>query len=339
MKFAIFHVDKPYLNDEIFNPDSKLNRDNCLSFYRKLKELLAEIQIELHTQDMIENDILDIVIFADIPKNPSVIHKYPKKCKKIVLIYESEVIKPWNWDKNRHLDFDYIFTWNDDFIDNVKYFKFNFSFDPAGFVPINQEVKKKYDLVLMCGNHVSKHKKSLYHLRKELINFFEKNNDLNFKFWGPGWDKDFRLPALSNRYTKKLLSSFPIIFKNYKNYGGFAKDKIMILRESKFNFCIENATGFNGYITEKIFDCFKGRCIPIYLGPPNIQKFIPSDCYINFSQFKSMSELAAFIKGMTVEDQNAYLKNIDNFVNNLKDSEFTDSHNANNIKNIIQSIV
>ena len=29
------------------------------------------------------------------------------------------------------------------------------------------------------------------------------------------------------------------------------------------------------YVTEKLFDAFAGGCVPIYLGAPNIEAFLP----------------------------------------------------------------
>ncbi len=337
MKTAILYVDRPYLNDQMFNSESFLNRDDCLSFYRELKREFFNIGIELHTQDLVKPEMADVIIFSDVPKNRAVLDSYKIVKTKIVLLYESEVIKPWNWDRNRHEDFDFIFTWNDDIVDNIKYFKFNFSFDLNKLRKQILERHNKYDLVLFCGNHRSNHPNAVYHLRRELINWFEENrSELIFKFWGPGWTHDFKWPVLSNKITRRLFKNFSVFYKRYRNYSGFAKDKISILSEAKFCFCIENAIGFNGYITEKLFDCLRGRCIPIYMGPPNVDLFIPKNCYIDYNKFNSVGDINAYLLNMSSDEYFEKIVAIENFIQGPQAYSFHDTTNVSSISEQIQ---
>ena len=55
-----------------------------------------------------------------------------------------------------------------------------------------------------------------------------------------------------------------------------------VFNKYKFVFVCENSLG-TGYITEKIFNCLFARCIPIYWGCSNIEKFIDKDCFINMN--------------------------------------------------------
>lgn len=71
-------------------------------------------------------------------------------------------------------------------------------------------------------------------------------------------------------------------------------DKIKTISNYKFSLCFEN-TSFPGFITEKIIDCFKAGTIPIYLGTPDITKFIPADTFIDMRKFKSMEKLLSFL--------------------------------------------
>ncbi len=41
-----------------------------------------------------------------------------------------------------------------------------------------------------------------------------------------------------------------------------------------------------GYITEKIWDSFKARSIPIYWGASNIEEYIPINTFIDFRKFE-----------------------------------------------------
>ena len=49
----------------------------------------------------------------------------------------------------------------------------------------------------------------------------------------------------------------------------------------KFIICFENSKT-PGYITEKIFNVFLAKCIPIYDGAPNVTSFINPKSFISF---------------------------------------------------------
>ena len=55
---------------------------------------------------------------------------------------------------------------------------------------------------------------------------------------------------------------------------------LSIFNKYKFIICYENSYS-DGYITEKIFNCFYAKTIPIYNGAPNINNYINSESYIN----------------------------------------------------------
>jgi hypothetical protein len=55
---------------------------------------------------------------------------------------------------------------------------------------------------------------------------------------------------------------------------------INVLNKYKFVICFENSYS-NGYITEKIFNCFFARTIPIYKGDPDVCKYIRPSCFVD----------------------------------------------------------
>ncbi|MCL1721757.1 glycosyltransferase family 10, partial [Vibrio parahaemolyticus] len=55
-------------------------------------------------------------------------------------------------------------------------------------------------------------------------------------------------------------------FYRYKSYKGSVESKTHTLKNYKFCICFENAQMIEGYITEKIFDCFFSATVPIYWG-------------------------------------------------------------------------
>ena len=73
-----------------------------------------------------------------------------------------------------------------------------------------------------------------------------------------------------------------------------------------------------GYITEKIFDCFVAGCVPIYLGAPNIEWYIPKACFIDRNDFESDAALYHFLKNMTEKDYQIYIDHIQRYLMSSK---------------------
>jgi hypothetical protein len=57
-----------------------------------------------------------------------------------------------------------------------------------------------------------------------------------------------------------------------------------VLNRYKFIFVCENSIT-DGYVTEKIFNCYFSRCIPIYFGAKNIEYYFNSNTFINMNDF------------------------------------------------------
>ena len=55
-----------------------------------------------------------------------------------------------------------------------------------------------------------------------------------------------------------------------------------------------------GYITEKLFDCFRAGCVPVYVGPKEIHDYVPADCFIDGRKFATTAALHAHL--LTIDD-------------------------------------
>ncbi|OFZ29753.1 MAG: hypothetical protein A2622_11075 [Bdellovibrionales bacterium RIFCSPHIGHO2_01_FULL_40_29] len=309
MKKACLVVTAPYDKGEIFNPRSRLNRDNCLQFFYDLKLCLAKNGIDLNTQDIHSPEVCDFIIFNEMPK-----YSVPEslKNKAVLLLFESELIRPDNWDLKKHNQFKQIFTWNDSFVDNRKYFKFNFTH--AGGVDFVSFKKKTGFCTLIAGAKSVKHPLELYSKRIEAIRWFEEHDPANFQFFGMGWSMHtFNVPVLS-KILNRLQFLRRAFAKQWPSYHGSVVDKLTTLKKYKFSICYENAYGIPGYITEKIFDSLTAGCIPIYWGAPNVTDFIPQACFIDRTQFSSYEELNTFLHGMTESEYENRLNDINKFL-------------------------
>lgn len=331
MKKACIVLPKYLQNNAIFDKNSKLNRDNIFNKYIELQNELEKHGYSLATNDINTIEESDLVFYFDMPKTlPS-----NNKIKNSYLVLrESELIIPDNYDIEKHKYFNKIFTWHDELVDNKKYFKLNFShFFPKS---INKELSKKQKLcTLIAGNKRVKHSLELYSKRVEAIRWFEKNYPEDFDLYGVGWDKyRFNGPKFIRVFNR--VPFLPQLFakltnQTYPSYKGMVDNKKETMEKYKFSICYENARDIPGYITEKIFDSFFAGCVPIYWGANNILDYVPKECFIDFRDFNNYVELYKFIKNMSDIEYLKYLTNIEQYLKSEQSFEFQGKGSAQKI--------
>ncbi len=155
---------------------------------------------------------------------------------------------------------------------------------------------------------------NLYTFRLEAIRHFADNP--RFDLYGMGWDE----PIPRERHYRKQITSC---------YRGPAEDKDSLMRLYRFALCFEN-TIFPGYITEKIFDCFYAGTIPVYLGAPDVDRYIPSACFIDARKFESFRVLEDYLLSLDEVEIRAYRQRIWEFLHSdrftpFKSSTFVDA--------------
>jgi hypothetical protein len=278
----------------------------------------------------------DAVLFLDFP---TLKNKYFNQLLKLghnnmyLLIAESPIIKPDNLDAENHKYFKKIFTWEDDIIDNKKYFKINYSHNiPKEF---NFDLGKDKKLcAIIAGNKSDNHPAELYSERIMAIRWFEKNHPDDFDLYGLGWDKynfygKFLGVKLARLNRLKFLTK--LLGPHYPSWRGQVRSKNETYKNYKFSICYENVKGFNGYITEKIFDCFLAGCVPIYLGAPNITSHIPKNTFIDKRNFDNYESLYKYIKNMPDSEYEGYLKAINDFLTSDKSYQFSAEYFADTL--------
>lgn len=325
MKKISFVVGKDYQNNRIFNlSDKHLNRDNCLYPYFLLKEEFKARGYELNTSDIVSPELADLVIYNEMPK------PFPNNIdpsKSYLLLFETDLIRPDNWEKEKHKSFKKIFTWNDKIVDGKKYIKFNFPNEVKVTLPGISGRDKL--LTSISGNKTSSHPLELYSARLEAIKWFSKNCPKEFMYYGVGWEYPFSLKIQKGLRKLKLLSLFP---KNTSpSYGGRVDEKISVLKTFKFALCFENGRDIDGYITEKIFDCLFAGTIPVYWGANNIYSYIPEECLVDRRNFKSNEELYHYLKSMSDKEVIHRQEKIQSFLKSEQMIPFTDKYFATNI--------
>ena len=339
-------MDDDFLGDvpfkELLSPSKRkgeghpINRGDCFAANRLLSKKLDELGFEIHTQDFyLERDINpDLVIYFDVPlvKTKEKINFWPNIIK-ILIIQECEVIRPLNWIDKILDNFDLIFTWDKSFVDNKSFFWF-----PTihGYkqteLPIKLGIKHKIKIsTLISSNKVSTHKLELYSERKKVINWYEKNARDDFDLYGYDWDKIVLRGSKLIRSINRLKIKRKILNIDYKCYRGEILDKRRTLEKYKFCYAFENAININGYITEKIFDCFISGTIPIYLGSNTINELVPKNCFIDAKKFASIEQIHLYISSIKESDYLSMQENISNFLNTEKAKKYTNEGYVNEI--------
>ena len=106
------------------------------------------------------------------------------------------------------------------------------------------------------------------------------------------------------------------------------EDKLKILSKYKFAISYDSYTNQNGYISEKIFDCFMAKTVPVYLGADNICDYIPKECFINKKDFKTYDELYKYLISMDEVTYERYIKNIEKFLQSNKFKKYFSSESS-----------
>ena len=240
--------------------------------------------------------------------------------KNILFIFEPSIIQPFQYNRFFLSFFKEIHTYNDDIVDNKRFFKYYF---PQNLRNINikrNNFKNKRFLIFINSNKFPlnplnmissfSNEKELYSERQKALDFFDQTIPNKFYLYGVGWNKPKRFNILEKMFG----------FKKYKSYKGPVDQnkKIKLLSEFKYSICFENSTNNNGYISEKIFDCFKAKCVPIYWGSSNVEKYIPKECFIDYRKFMDYKKLLIFLQNISEKEYNQYISNINRFLRNKK---------------------
>jgi len=136
-------------------------------------------------------------------------------------------------------------------------------------------------VVFMNGNKLSFINGEMYSFRRKCV-----LNLPGLDVYGIGWDFTFsrkllifaaeiRL-AIKNRMRPRLSSSRGWL-KRTTSWKGAPKSKLDTISQYKYSLVIENSMD---YMTEKLFDAFFARCIPVYVGPDVDKYNIPANLVV-----------------------------------------------------------
>lgn len=300
----------------VFESNNVFRIGDGLNLFYGFDRKMKKYGIDINTSDLKTVSKPLLHVYCDAPY-PWEISEWVKlifrKSESILICFESPLINPFSQFRIMKVFFRKIYNWNDDLVDNKSVEKFylpQFSVRPRKKV----KFKGKKFLVMISNKKstrpmlriLSRLKIDLYKERLKAISFFENRPEI-FDLYGSGWG-------------------------NLKSYRGVVhySQKNNLLSKYKYSLCFENAVA-EGYISEKIFDCFKAGCVPVYFGASNVEKFINRNCFVDFRDFGSYQELLDYLESISEKKYSEYIKNIGTF---LKSKEYSSKWSMENLVNI-----
>lgn len=271
---------------------------NLLKPWNDLFLAADDCGIKLYTPDQFEGEA-DLLILMDRPNGA-----LPRAKRTFFVIYEPDMIIPINWDKAFHATCDKVFTWDDRFIDNIKFFKHNFTADLQDATPTaltREQFILRKPIVLMQTRKMHSHPNSLYGKRDNIVQFFENKASAMFDLWGRGWE-------------------------GHRTWRGIAANKLEVLKNYRFCIAFENCNHARGYITEKMLDCFLAGVVPVYWGAPNVTDHVPPECFIDMRKFKFYEDLLAFLHDITYDDYMKYMEAVQRYLASTQAEQFYNAH-------------
>lgn len=332
--------------DKIFNPNV---RDGFNDPWIYLRDRLRKLGYEFKTADNNPLDDCEWVLFMDSVsvrgvaysgwrgsmrklkerlKGKPLFRDLYNECVKAgmqqrmaLFLWEAPATSPANWDSELHEMFHLIFTWHDNYIDGYKFIKIHLP--ETRLFPHLPEISfaNKKLLVNISMNKFLDHPRELYSARRNSIRYFERKQPKGFDLYGVGWNQ-----------PKNILEKvIPFMRKNYPSYRGTVQNKWDVLPYYRFSLCYENISDEPGCITEKIFDCMRCGCVPVYWGASNVTEYVDSDAFIDRRQFNTNEELEKYLVHMTEKDYNKFQKAMQDYLNSSRFARFLPQEFADTI--------
>jgi hypothetical protein len=269
---------------------------------RYLREKLESQGHSLDTLDMYRGRVFDKVIFFDYPDDPRF---SPSRyaCDGIpcyLILTETELINPSQYQKVKHTPFRKILTYVDTLVDGSRYvlcrLPHRLAADPVSF---RKGFGERPGLVVMIACDKSSHDpRELYSERRRAIKWFEDNAPNDFDLYGKGW-RHYRFTGPKLIRALNLLKPLTrLLGEKRPSYRGEVRSKYEVMSRYRFSICYENSRDIPGYISEKIFDSMAAGCVPVYRGAPNISALIDQDTYIDGDGFKDYGSLYEYLKSI-----------------------------------------
>ena len=320
MTNVALYIDPPshhFLGDRLFDASTNpTSGDNILAPYLVLRERLATRGITAHTADLLptkddglrkiyisvgrlanyrrlaerEDIVLSAFLAMECPiVEPSTFRALPgaiRYIRRLLCFAGGDALRPFT---GQRLDVQRM-TW------------------PQCYDGIHENIWGRTSRGFLCMINANKlpaiEHQELYTQRLRAVEFFHGFREIDL--YGKGWDRmPHRLGKTWVPWTARLLGRAvwearqrhrpdPTYAAVQAASRGPVASKAETLGQYTFAICFENMI-LEGWITEKIFDCFYAGCVPVYWGAPDVTESIPTEAFIDMRQFSGFDELRRFL--------------------------------------------
>ncbi len=313
--------------NRIFSDESVTDLSNNLKAFRSYMETRGFNVVTLDTVDFNDPDVKYVLYFEynwRMLFSEPFLSKVPYEKRALVLLEPAIVNPTLYYTSLLRKRFSLVFTWDWKLLKkNPAYVRINV---PVGAEPQTYKINpfteysfhNKRFLTAVSSNRWHYMPQSTFGLRRKIYHYFESRHPTDFDLFGNWWDQPYG-------FLEKWLGHK--VFKSWKGIiPGAWDEKVRQISKYKFSICFENSTGQPGYISEKIFDCFCARCVPIYCGSKGVETIIPRDAWINMRDFRDFNALAVFLEEMNEDTYAQYLVAIDCFMQSDQMKFFSTEH-------------
>ena len=329
-----------YRENGLFVAGAGENNGEFFLPFAKIRTLFLEHGIELNTPDVNAGRAvlfeLHINVQRRAPSRPGYVY-----------LYENALVRPRNEDQRALQPYRKIFTWNTTLARELGAARTQPS-PRAVILPYPNRIEtsptpafhdRPHGCVLVASNKsLPIHDpRDLYQRRLQVVRAFESTVPAGFfSLYGRGWEYPAARPGKLGKLFASLRKRFkPPAQPPFPSWRGPIADKDALLRQSKFAICYENGADIPGYISEKIFDCFRAGCVPVYWGPQAIADDIPRDCFIDARAFPNEQALVVHVVSLGEKAHAAYQAAMVNFLCSPAAARFSEDHFAHTLVNEI----
>ena len=314
-----------YRNNALFKDGSGENGGEFFLPYRKLRQEFLRNGVELNTADLNAGKKVAFELYINCCRQAP-------KARAYVYLYENPLIRLMN--RNRRLLERYAkwFTWDGELMDDDRAFRLFYpNFLEAADYKDPQE--RPLFLVLVTTNNAIKDydPREQFGTRVEIIKWYERHAPDDFHLFGRGWDCPAALSGrwgqIYNQARKIIARVFPVK-SPFATWRGPVASKNELLTRTRFSIAYENSRDLPGYITEKLFDCFRAGCVPVYIGPKEIHDYVPADCFIDGREFSTTAALDAHLRTIGDGAYRGYQERIRAFLSSDRAKPFSQDHFA-----------
>lgn len=316
--------------DRLFDPASAPGTgDSTLTPFAHLRSWLNERGVEVHTADMLDarrpNGRVNLYLSLGMRQRYRRLARRPDVLLSGFFAFECPIVLPGIYRELHEIGqaFRRVFSYSSEaalrpFLRGpVRLSHFMW---PQPFDDVHEGIWERGDrklLVMVNANKVTRVRvNELYTERLRSIEFFNRRGELDL--YGLGWDGPpiqlgRRVPGAVERLERRARRRWeslrpptdPVRVAIREAYRGPTSRKAETLGGYRFALCFENSA-LEGWITEKIFDCFYAGTVPVYWGAPDVERWIPPECFIDMRRFEGYDDLRDFLLSLTDDEVDGY---------------------------------